>query len=85
VADAVLDDLAGRGRLVTVDATAVLARVVAALHAHTSQVQHASIATPAQDADVVGWYALSNGVLAPLLATETYAVRDVPTRVGSGR
>lgn len=85
VADAELDDLAGRGRLVAVDAAGVLARVVAALHAHATQVQHASTATPAEDADVVGWYALSNGVLAPLLATETYAVRDAPAPVGSAR
>ncbi len=89
VADVVLDDLARRGRLVAVDTTAVLDRVVGALRAHATQVQHVTAvptgATTGLGADIVGRYALSNGVLAPLLARETYAVRDVPAPVGSAR
>ncbi len=85
VADDVLADLAGESRLVAVDAVAVLGPVVEALRAHATQVQHATAGADGEKPDVVGWYALSNDVLAPLLATETYAVRPVPAQVGSAR
>ncbi|MFI9488666.1 PIG-L family deacetylase [Promicromonospora sp. NPDC052451] len=58
---------------VRVDVRPVLGRVVAALRAHATQVQHAT-ALPHAVGAVVGWYALSNDVLAPLLADETYLV-----------
>lgn len=58
---------------VRVDVRPVLDRVVAALRAHATQVQHATTAARAAG-PVVGWYALSNDVLAPLLAAETYLV-----------
>ncbi|WP_423463270.1 PIG-L family deacetylase [Promicromonospora sp. MS192] len=58
---------------VRVDVRPVLGRVVAALRAHATQVQHAT-ALPHAEGAVVGWYALSNDVLAPLLADETYLV-----------
>ncbi|GGM26564.1 1D-myo-inositol 2-acetamido-2-deoxy-alpha-D-glucopyranoside deacetylase [Promicromonospora citrea] len=59
--------------VVRVDVRPVLDRVVGALRAHATQVQHAT-ALPRPDGEVAGWYALSNGVLAPILATETYRV-----------
>ena len=56
-----------------VDAWPVLGRVVGALRAHATQVQYATaLARP--EGPVAGWYALSNGVLAPILTTETYLV-----------
>ncbi|MFI2366137.1 PIG-L family deacetylase [Promicromonospora sp. NPDC019610] len=62
-------------RVVRVDVGGVLGRVVAAMRAHATQVQHATaLARP--EGPVAGWYALSNGVLAPILTTETYAVVD---------
>ncbi|MFD7308870.1 PIG-L family deacetylase [Promicromonospora sp. NPDC059942] len=66
----------GRGeRVVRVDVAGVLGRVVAAMRAHATQVQHATaLARP--EGPVAGWYALSNGVLAPILTTETYVVVD---------
>jgi N-acetyl-1-D-myo-inositol-2-amino-2-deoxy-alpha-D-glucopyranoside deacetylase len=65
------------GDVVRVDVRAVLGRVVGAMRAHATQVQHATaLAHP--EGPVAGWYALSNGVLAPILATETYLV--VPPR-----
>ncbi|MFI6426611.1 PIG-L family deacetylase [Promicromonospora sp. NPDC050880] len=67
-----LGGAAGLGA-VRVDARPVLGRVVAALRAHATQVQHAT-ALPHAAGPVVGWYALSNGVLAPLLPDETYLV-----------
>lgn len=85
VADVVLDDLDREGRLVAVDAVAVLGRVLEGLRAHATQVQHASAGTDGETSDVVGWYALSNDVLAPLLATETYAVHRVSAQLGSVR
>ncbi|WP_285108425.1 PIG-L family deacetylase [Promicromonospora sp. MEB111] len=71
----------GRGsggeRVVRVDVGGVLERVVAAMRAHATQVQHATVlARP--EGSVAGWYALSNGVLAPILTTETYVVVDPP-------
>ena len=61
------------GEVVEVDVRPVLDRVVAALRAHATQVQHAT-ALPRPVGEVAGWYALSNDVLAPILATETYRV-----------
>jgi N-acetyl-1-D-myo-inositol-2-amino-2-deoxy-alpha-D-glucopyranoside deacetylase len=65
---------------VQVDLTAVLHPVLAALAAHRTQVRaigldraRAGAVAPAdRDAVVVGWYALSNDVLAPLLSREQY-------------
>jgi len=65
------------GEVVRVDVLPVLGRVVGAMRAHATQVQHATaLARP--EGPVAGWYALSNGVLAPILASETYLV--VPPR-----
>ncbi|MFD2793105.1 PIG-L family deacetylase [Promicromonospora vindobonensis] len=59
------------GPVVRVQVGAVVGRVVGALRAHATQVQHATwLARP--DGPVAGWYALSNGVLAPILTVETY-------------
>ncbi|MCB7136526.1 PIG-L family deacetylase [Cellulosimicrobium marinum] len=49
----------------------VLDAVVAALRAHATQVQHVGVADEPADA-LVGWYALSNDVLAPLPSHEFY-------------
>jgi N-acetyl-1-D-myo-inositol-2-amino-2-deoxy-alpha-D-glucopyranoside deacetylase len=58
-------------RVVRVAVGGVVENVVAALRAHASQVQHATVlARP--EGTVAGWYALSNGVLAPILTHETY-------------
>lgn len=79
---------AGLGDVVTVEAAPVVGCVLAALRAHATQVQHAqeTAADALRAAGVLGWYALSNGVLAPLRARETYAVGPVPRRsVGSAR
>ncbi len=52
----------------------VLPRVLDALRAHATQVQHVGAAPSVpQDATLVGWYALSNDVLAPLPSHEFYA------------
>lgn len=59
------------GQVVRVPVTPVLERVVGALRAHATQVQHATALDRSQG-PVAGWYALSNGVLAPMLAFETY-------------
>ncbi|MFD7024238.1 PIG-L family deacetylase [Promicromonospora sukumoe] len=64
-----------RGRVARVDVRGVLGRVVGAMRAHATQVQHATVLTPAEG-PVAGWYALSNGVLTPILTTETYVVVD---------
>ncbi|MEL7975858.1 PIG-L family deacetylase [Isoptericola sp. F-RaC21] len=65
-----------------VDVAPVLDRVLGAMRAHATQVQHA---TPASQegagAGLLGWYALSNGVLAPVLAHEHYLVSR-PARSG---
>ena len=64
-----------RGPVARVDVRGVLGRVVGAMRAHATQVQHATVLTPSEG-PVAGWYALSNGVLAPVLTTETYLVVD---------
>lgn len=70
---------------VLVDVAPVLPRVVAALRAHGTQVQAVTaLEVPdartgrrrASGATLVGAYALSNGVLAPLLSTEAYRFAD---------
>jgi N-acetyl-1-D-myo-inositol-2-amino-2-deoxy-alpha-D-glucopyranoside deacetylase len=64
------EDLDAAAQVVRVDVGPVLDRVTAAMRAHATQVQHAAaLARPA--GPVAGWYALSNNVLAPILATET--------------
>lgn len=63
------------GPVARVDVRGLVGWVVAAMRAHATQVQHAD-ALPEAVGPVVGWYALSNGVLAPILTTETYAVVD---------
>jgi N-acetyl-1-D-myo-inositol-2-amino-2-deoxy-alpha-D-glucopyranoside deacetylase len=58
-----------------VDVRAVLFRVIAAMGEHRTQVQCAALGTPVpldRDAALVGCYALSNHVLAPLLDRESY-------------
>jgi N-acetyl-1-D-myo-inositol-2-amino-2-deoxy-alpha-D-glucopyranoside deacetylase len=61
------------GRMVRVGVAGSVGRVVAGLRAHASQVQHATVLARPEGA-VAGWYALSNGVLAPILTFETYLV-----------
>lgn len=67
-------------RLVTVPVAPVLDEVLAALRAHGTQVQRATAAVddrgdgPGEVAgDLLGWYALSNDVLAPVPSHEFYA------------
>ncbi len=56
-----------------VDVAPVLGRVVEALRAHRTQVQALGIEPePSAGAAVLGCYALSNGVLAPVLRRESY-------------
>jgi N-acetyl-1-D-myo-inositol-2-amino-2-deoxy-alpha-D-glucopyranoside deacetylase len=75
-----------RSGRVTVDVAPVLDPVLAALAAHATQVQHVGRTTGAGP-QVLARYALSNGVLAPVLATA--CLRPVPaagaTPVGSAR
>ncbi len=73
-----------------VEVAPVLGRLLAAMRAHATQVQHATAAAEAHDGTdrragdgLLGWYALSNDVLAPVLDHETYARRVAP--VGSPR
>jgi N-acetyl-1-D-myo-inositol-2-amino-2-deoxy-alpha-D-glucopyranoside deacetylase len=66
--------------LVAVPVRPVLDRVAAALRAHATQVQAVTITAPTDGEALVGWYALSNDVLAPLLTAEHYA----PSRPGTG-
>ncbi|MFC8798884.1 PIG-L family deacetylase [Promicromonospora sp. NPDC057138] len=67
------DGFARADGVVRVDVRPVLGRVVGAMRAHATQVQHATaLARP--EGPVAGWYALSNGVLAPILTHETYLV-----------
>jgi N-acetyl-1-D-myo-inositol-2-amino-2-deoxy-alpha-D-glucopyranoside deacetylase len=71
----------------TVDVRRVLAQVAAALRAHATQVQGVTTDWPASDTpgapgDVVGSYALSNDVLAPVLGVEEY--RFAPGTGGDG-
>ncbi|ACZ29994.1 LmbE family protein [Xylanimonas cellulosilytica DSM 15894] len=76
--DAAIAALAVAGRVVEVDVAPVLGDVVAALRAHATQVQHARALDPSRDQSpdrrLLGWYALSNGVLAPIGRAETYQV-----------
>jgi len=73
---------AGAG-LVVVPVRPVLDRWVGALRAHATQVQAVAV-TPAADGEaLVGRYALSNDVLAPLLAAEHYATFS-PRRAPGG-
>lgn len=89
--DALLAAADDAGHLRTVDVAPVLGPVLDAMRAHATQVQHAW-AAPAGSAlaaaGVLGWYALSNGVLAPVGAQEVYLVTTPtgrrPTSVGSG-
>ncbi len=62
---------------VVVELAPVLAQVLTAMGAHATQIQHA---TAADGEGVVGWYALSNGVLAPLPSQEFYRASEVATR-----
>lgn len=55
---------------ILVDTMAVRDRVLAALRAHVTQVQAARLVEG--EAELVGCYALSDGLLQPLLATEGY-------------
>jgi N-acetyl-1-D-myo-inositol-2-amino-2-deoxy-alpha-D-glucopyranoside deacetylase len=59
--------------VVRVDVRTVVGRVVGAMRAHATQVQHAT-ALVSPVGPVAGWYALSNNVLAPVLTHETYLV-----------
>jgi N-acetyl-1-D-myo-inositol-2-amino-2-deoxy-alpha-D-glucopyranoside deacetylase len=59
--------------MVRVGVAGSVGRVVAGLRAHASQVQHVTVLARPEGA-VAGWYALSNGVLAPILTFETYLV-----------
>jgi N-acetyl-1-D-myo-inositol-2-amino-2-deoxy-alpha-D-glucopyranoside deacetylase len=78
------------GAVRAVDVAPVLDRVLAAMRAHATQVQHATGSAPAGasggTAALLGWYALSNDVLAPVLPHETFLVsRPVGAPVGSPR
>ncbi|MFC8732298.1 PIG-L family deacetylase [Luteimicrobium sp. NPDC057192] len=71
---------AGPG-LVVVPVGPVLDRVAGALRAHATQVQAVAVTPAAEGEALVGRYALSNDVLAPLLTAERYATfspRPVP-------
>ena len=57
---------------VLVDVAPVLPAVVGALRAHATQVHALARVEPGADPAVLGRYALSNDVLAPLLAVEGY-------------
>lgn len=72
-------------RPVAVDVTPVLDQVLGALGAHATQVQHVGRTVTAAREGVVARYALSNGLLAPVLATAHLrrAARAVTTPVGS--
>ncbi|MCF4122320.1 PIG-L family deacetylase [Antribacter sp. KLBMP9083] len=71
--DALLRD----GDVVSCAVGPVLDRVLAAMRAFATQVQHVAAvpASVAPDSGLLGWYALSNGVLAPVMERETYLVR----------
>lgn len=62
-----------------VDVRPVRARVLAALRAHATQVQAVAAL---DEGTLVGVYALSNGVLAPLLPSEQYRVAPAPAGAG---
>jgi N-acetyl-1-D-myo-inositol-2-amino-2-deoxy-alpha-D-glucopyranoside deacetylase len=66
------------GGLLAVPVAPVLPALLGAMRAHATQVQHASSAEvgpagPSGDEPLVGWYALSNDVLAPIPSHEFYA------------
>lgn len=66
------EELAAPGtRLERVAVAPVLDRVLPAMRAHATQIQHA---THAPAPGILGFYALSNGVLAPVMEYETYVV-----------
>ncbi len=69
------------GTLVAVPLRPVLDRVARALRAHATQVQAVTVTPEADGEALVGWYALSNDVLAPLLGAEHYAT--FPSRPGA--
>ncbi|QAY70319.1 PIG-L family deacetylase [Xylanimonas protaetiae] len=73
--DALLAQAAAAGQAHDVDVDPVLPAVVAAMRAHATQIQHAQTA-PGEAEAFLGWYALSNGVLAPIGPRETYLVAD---------
>ncbi|MCA5892398.1 PIG-L family deacetylase [Isoptericola sp. NEAU-Y5] len=76
-------ELAGR-QIVRIEVAPVLDALLAAMRAHATQVQHVA-ACAADDGDgpvLLGRYALSNAVLAPIGVRETYVRR---ARVGSPR
>jgi LmbE family N-acetylglucosaminyl deacetylase len=65
----------------TVDVEPVLDRVLAAMRAHATQVQSVDrLASP----DALAQYALSNAVLAPVLATEGYRLAPLAPAAASG-
>ncbi|KRD35070.1 hypothetical protein ASE27_16675 [Oerskovia sp. Root918] len=76
----------GLEEVVVVEVRPVLGAVVGALRAHATQVQHVGVALGSGDGDptgegdqggaaeVLGWYALSNDVLAALPSREFYTV-----------
>ncbi|NMM17581.1 MAG: GlcNAc-PI de-N-acetylase [Cellulomonas sp.] len=71
----------------TVDVRPVLARLAAALFAHATQVKGVTIVWSDRDApgapnDVIGSYALSNDIVAPVLGVEEY--RLAPGSSGDG-
>jgi len=69
--------------LVVVPVGPVLDRLAVALRAHATQVQAVAVTSPG-DGVVAGWYALSNDVLAPILAAEHYAAFPAPRGVVPG-
>jgi len=82
----------GLEHLVVVDVAPVLGAVVGALRAHATQVQHVGTVpsgerrgapAPGAPRQVLGWYALSNDVLAALPSREFYTV--VPESAGAPR
>jgi N-acetyl-1-D-myo-inositol-2-amino-2-deoxy-alpha-D-glucopyranoside deacetylase len=64
---------------ILVDTTAVRDRVLAALRAHATQVQAARLVEG--EAELVGCYALSDGLLQPLLTAEGYVQVSGPAHV----
>ncbi|MGV8977618.1 MAG: PIG-L family deacetylase [Cellulomonas sp.] len=67
----------------TVDVRPVLGRLAAALRAHATQVQGVTTAwspgdAPGASGDVIGSYALSNDIVAPVLGVEEYRLTPGP-------
>ncbi|WP_162616316.1 PIG-L family deacetylase [Xylanimonas allomyrinae] len=79
------DDVLASAHVASVAVRPVLGRVVAAMTAHATQIQH--VTTPgAASPGVLGWYALSHGVLDAIGQDESYVVTQPgcrPTSVGS--